>query len=354
MASGAFIGGVDGAGANVLTNLRSLGHHVYCVASGESLDELQPDFAIVARSEVANELHCLRAMRGVCPVLVVLGASDDHLAVRALHAGASDVLHWPSPPDLLRVRIDNAMRAAVVTSAADLARQELSELAHRFGREMRATLAQVSTLSDALQKQTTANLSAETMRALQQLDRSTAGSLSLLSSLVEYADADRVGEGQDLSLETLVREVVEQMEREGAQLDLHMGALPRVVAPPQSLSRVLSQVLDNACRYARPSVPVQVRIRGERHVAAGYCALEIEDNGTGFDPTLTEEAFEPLRRLVGKQHSRGSGCGLAVARRLTQALGGVIGAQSVPGRGTTIRMKLPLANSELLREPASA
>ena len=71
----------------------------------------------------------------------------------------------------------------------------------------------------------------------------------------------------------------------------------------------------------------------------GWIRLEVRDTGRGVEPELLPHIFD---RFVTGDDSRGSGLGLAIARQLVVAHGGEIAAESVPGTGTTIRVRLPL------------
>ena len=74
-------------------------------------------------------------------------------------------------------------------------------------------------------------------------------------------------------------------------------------------------------------------------VETGWIRLEVRDTGRGVEPELLPHIFD---RFVKGDDSRGSGLGLAIARQLVVAHGGEIAAESVPGAGTTIRVRLPL------------
>jgi CheY-like chemotaxis protein len=79
-------------------------------------------------------------------------------------------------------------------------------------------------------------------------------------------------------------------------------------------------------------------------------AIELSDNGPGLPADQLDRIFEPFfdTRPIG----RGSGLGLPVCRELVAAAGGSIAVDSAPGRGTTIRVVLPVADP--VPEPAPA
>lgn len=80
------------------------------------------------------------------------------------------------------------------------------------------------------------------------------------------------------------------------------------------VERILAPLLDNAARYARTRIDVEVV------AAPPYALVRVCDDGPGVDPALGEAAFDPGRRAAD-EHG-GAGLGLALARRLARATGG--------------------------------
>jgi len=72
--------------------------------------------------------------------------------------------------------------------------------------------------------------------------------------------------------------------------------------------------------------------------------ISVKDQGPGIEPEMQSIIFEKFRQIDGgvtRQHG-GTGLGLAIARELTTLLGGEIGVHSVPGKGATFWILLPL------------
>jgi two-component system sensor histidine kinase KdpD len=108
---------------------------------------------------------------------------------------------------------------------------------------------------------------------------------------------------------------------------------------------VITNLLENALRYAPPAQPVRVTIRN----VDGSARVVVADGGPGIPPEDLERVFEKFRR--GDARGRGVGLGLTICRAMVEAHGGRIWAQSplVAGRGAAIHFELPFgqANANL-------
>ncbi|MFL5263582.1 MAG: sensor histidine kinase [Anaeromyxobacteraceae bacterium] len=115
--------------------------------------------------------------------------------------------------------------------------------------------------------------------------------------------------------------------------------LPDLVADPGLLRRVLDNLLDNARKYSDGAAPVTLVARGD----GGALAVEVRDQGIGIDDADLERLFTPFFR-TDRSRARGTGgvgLGLALARKVVEAHGGRIAAESAPGEGTAIRFSVP-------------
>ena len=113
------------------------------------------------------------------------------------------------------------------------------------------------------------------------------------------------------------------------------------------LDRVLGNVAENALRYQPEDRPVEVRASR----VADRVEIRVADNGVGVPPAEQESIFQPFRRRGDVPGSDGLGLGLAVARGLTEAMGGRVTAEPTPGGGLTVVVTLPTrAGQEIVAE----
>jgi PAS domain S-box-containing protein len=130
-----------------------------------------------------------------------------------------------------------------------------------------------------------------------------------------------------------------------ARIVTELAAVPAVVGAEPRLIQVVSNLLVNAARAIEPGAvernEVRVVVRpgdGERAV------LEIHDTGAGIPADLVDRVFEPF--FTTRPIGGGTGLGLTVCHGIVTSLGGAIQLHSQVGRGTTVRIELPLAPGE--------
>ena len=102
---------------------------------------------------------------------------------------------------------------------------------------------------------------------------------------------------------------------------------------------MLVNLLSNAVKYNRPDGIAAVRVGP---VGDGRVRIEVTDTGPGLAPSDIRRLFTPFERLGAAQSEvEGTGLGLALSRRLTEAMGGTIGVTSYLGAGSTFWIQLP-------------
>lgn len=116
--------------------------------------------------------------------------------------------------------------------------------------------------------------------------------------------------------------------------------LPPITGDEVSLRRAITAVLTNAIIYTPEHGAINVRTRLE----AGCIIIEVQDSGVGMSEDTLAHIFERMYRAddARSTHSGGTGLGLSIAKKIIEAHGGTIRAESMSGQGSTFYLCLPV------------
>jgi heavy metal sensor kinase len=157
------------------------------------------------------------------------------------------------------------------------------------------------------------------------------------------ADAEsQLPEREPVELSRWLPGLLEECKDNGRFEDLVTRLTPVTVkAHAVLLGELVNVLLDNAFKYSTPGTPVAIEVQRKGVTAE----LTVTDQGTGIRPEDLEHLFEPFFRSPDSRRRglEGFGLGLAVARRIADALGGTLTVSSVPGEGSCFTLRLPCA-----------
>jgi len=148
-------------------------------------------------------------------------------------------------------------------------------------------------------------------------------------------------------------------DEHGSTLALDVEDAPiRVVSDPRRVRQILLNLLSNAIKFGQGR-PIGVRCARTEN---GGVLIEVIDEGEGISRDDQERIFHEFVQLGKTQLQDGTGLGLPISRRLAELLNGELTVESVPGKGSTFRLRLPpsaeprppvhLVDQEMPREPA--
>lgn len=171
--------------------------------------------------------------------------------------------------------------------------------------------------------------------------------VALIDDIIQLSRLDEAAEipGEDVELLSLAAEAAEQLrsaaDRRGVTVSVS-GCDAVVYGSRRLLSEVAYNLIDNAVKYNVEGGSVSVSVSADGR----ECVLAVSDTGIGIPPEHQQRVFERFYR-VDKSHSRqtgGTGLGLSIVRHAVECLGGKTELTSVVGRGTEVRVTLPLAH----------
>jgi two-component system sensor histidine kinase KdpD len=208
--------------------------------------------------------------------------------------------------------------------------------------DLRTPLAGIKAAVSSLRSQDVEWSEEDRAELLRTIETSTDRLHAIVANLLDLSrlQADAVRPNLDqIGLDDVVSAAL-ATQPQGERVDLLLAPdLPPVLADAGLLDRVIANLVENALRYSLPGSRVLLATSrvGDR------VQLHVVDRGPGVPEAQKEQIFEAFRRLGDTGAREGLGLGLAVARGLTEALGGQLTAEDTPGGGLTMVVDLPAA-----------
>lgn len=224
----------------------------------------------------------------------------------------------------------------------------LSDFASLASHDLREPLRKILTFGSRLESNLADTLNPDDRDYLRRMQNAATRMQTMLDGLLEYSHvATQNHPFQMVDLMRAADEAVSnlQVRIEETGATVAVASLPTLRADSLQMLQLFQNLIGNALKFHRKGVPPRVRVSGK--IVSGdadgkHCELQVEDNGTGFDPKHAEQIFLPFKRLQGRQGPDGAGMGLAICRKIVERHGGRITAESEPGRGSLFTVTLPV------------
>lgn len=280
--------------------------------------------------------------RGPAAAVARLADTAERLAEGRLDARVGEVRSGPELASLARSLDDMASRLQDAIAAERGAEARRRDLMTAVSHDLRTPLAGLRAMVEAVEDGVVRD--PDTLRRYAGEMRRAVGSLtSLVDDLFELSQLDAGAIAEETSRARLAEVVASalaaiegQRRQKGVSVETRLADLEAEPISPR-FTRVLQNLLQNAIRHtpADGSVWVEALRRPD------WLEVAVGDTGEGIAVEPPERVFDPFWRGDAARASPGSGLGLALAKRIVEAMGGDIRVERRPDRGSRFAVLLP-------------
>ncbi len=246
---------------------------------------------------------------------------------------------------------DAAVAAQVSETRARRSEERMRQFVADASHELRTPLTTIRGFAE-LYRQGAAGPPEEVSKLVRRIEDEAARMGLLVEDLLLLArlDQQRPLEQTPVELRVIAMDAVQAAQAVAPErridLEIYPGAGPLVVLGDDArLRQVVGNLMTNAITHTPPEAAVTLRLRSE---PGNLAVIEVIDTGNGLTPEQVERVFERFYRADAARTRRpdgstGTGLGLAIVAALVRAHHGTVQVESEPGRGSTFRVRLPLA-----------
>jgi signal transduction histidine kinase len=241
-------------------------------------------------------------------------------------------------------------RLTAARDEAEAANRAKSAFLANTSHELRTPLNAIIGYAEMLEEDAERSGASEMVADLRRIRAAAHHLLALINDLLDLAkiEAGRMalhpepipaGEVLEEAIAAAAPLAARNRNRLEAECDAKAGC---VYADRRRLRQCLLNLLSNAAKFTENG-SITVRVTRERNGAGDWIAYRVQDTGIGIRLEEQQKIFESFHQ-VDSSHARkheGTGLGLAITRQLCQLMGGDVGVESEPGKGSVFTIRLP-------------
>lgn len=204
--------------------------------------------------------------------------------------------------------------------------------------ELKTPLASADFSLKLLEDERVGQLNEEQRQLVKSLKNDNQRLLRILSELLDLAQVETGRlhiKLQSVQATELIDHSIQFVENSAREKNISISVqaadnLPLIEADPEKATWILNNFLSNAIRYSPENSEISVRCEQRE----GVMEIGVKDHGIGIPVSYQSQIFDRFFRVPGSRESKGSGLGLAISKEFAEAMGGEIGVESEPGRGS--------------------
>jgi two-component system, sensor histidine kinase and response regulator len=312
--------------------------------------------------EVCRRVKSTPASASVIVLQISASAISAPHASAALDSGADAYLTEPVDPDVLVATVKALLRLRkaerelssanerlkLLNKELSRSNEDLQQFAFAASHDLQEPLRTVTSFVTLLGRSAAERFTDNEKEYLKFIADGARRMRALIDDLLRYSQVgQKPASVQSVDLNELLPAVLENL-REGileAGAEVTYDPLPIVAGDEAQLGQVFQNLIGNAIKYARPEVKPVIHVSSATQDRDWV--IRVSDNGIGIDGDYLQIIFAPFKRLHGLEIS-GTGIGLAICRRVIEAHGGRIWAESIAGQGSHFYFSLPMDASPVV------
>ncbi len=327
-----------------LSAYHSIGEHQPGEPLQETFDLCVSDDRGLNRFKADLEARRNAEQPGILPVLLVTHGRDVWARLPDLWQLVDESITMPVSKLELQARVEILLRARRISLELKLRNDDLEAFIRAMSHDLRASVRAVTLFAEEVSRSDGERVSPEGKQHLDRIRWAAQEMRELIDSLLNFS---RLGRGETryepIDLRAYIAKCLLNVQTEIRNRNAHIKVKgkPRVIqADPTLLKIALTNLLSNAIKFVPEGEEPEITVSAS--VKQDLCRIEINDNGIGISQEDQQRIFMPFVRIYSDQDFPGIGLGLPSVRNAVELMGGRVGVDSKPGRGSRFWIELAM------------
>lgn len=242
---------------------------------------------------------------------------------------------------LLNQRLE--MKVQKRTDELARANRELEAFSYSVSHDLKAPLRAVRGFSSLLMEEYGGTLPQGAIHYIKNVQKNSENMTMLITDLLQFS---RLGRKSiiytNFDSYKLVNDILKDLYslHKPEHVVFIINPLPYLIADENLLTQVFVNLFSNSVKFSKPGTANRIEVSCKS--GPEFHEFTVSDQGIGFDSKHSEKIFKVFQRLHATEEYEGSGVGLSLVQRIIHRHGGIVRAESEPGKGTGIIFTIPV------------
>lgn len=295
------------------------------------------------------------------PFIFISAIYKDHINIfKGYEAGAFSYITKPFEPDILLNKVqlfidkykqerelrETHLKLKKNIRDLNLAYEELKSFSYSVSHDLRSPLRSIAGFSEILIEDYHDQLDNEGQKLITRIVNSAKNMSRLIDDMLDFSKLGRQElYPRKIDMHKLFSEIYTQLieNQEERVIEFKLDAIRSCYGDKQMIERLVTNLLSNAIKYTKNKKIAVIEVDG--YEQEGQYVYRVRDNGAGFDELYKDKLFGVFQRLHKESEYKGTGVGLAIAKRIIFHHHGQIWADGKVNEGATFYFSLGLEGS---------
>ena len=234
-----------------------------------------------------------------------------------------------------------------------LANNELEAFTYISSHHLQEPLRKIQVFSNRITTDEHQNLTEKGKFYFDRIEVSASHMQALINDLLTYSRTSVTEKKfENVSINDIIDEVLEDLKKEitAKKAIIEISGNCSAFIIPSQFHQLICNLISNSLKFSTEAKAPHITIETlytkpktkKNKLSADYCHIIITDNGIGFDPQFESRVFEMFQQLNSKTDYKGTGIGLAIAKKIVENHNGIITATGKVNQGAKFDIYIPV------------